>query len=278
MTMSALTDHVPVSDTAAPIWTPDPDTVADAAITRFAAEVSAWTGRSFGSYAELWTWSVENLESFWAAVWDFFDIAADGTPHPVLADASMPGALWFPGTRLNYAEHALRSGTEPGRADAVAVTAIGEDGATTTTTWAELRAQVAAFAGWLRATGVQPGDRVVGYVPNTTSTLVAFLASASIGAVWAACGQDYSAEGAAARCVQLVPVVLVAGDGYGWYGRVVDRLGEVVALEKALPTLRATVRVPHPGLPDSSDPDSGGVPWQEATAIPVELRFERVPF
>ena len=160
----------------------------------------------------------------------------------------MPGARWFPGTRLNYAEHALRSGTEPGRADAVAVTAIGEDGATTTTTWAELRAQVAAFAGWLRATGVQPGDRVVGYLPNTTPTLVAFLASASIGAVWAACGQDYSAEGAAARFAQLEPVVLVAADGYRWNGRVVDR-GEVAALERALPTLRATVRVPHPGLP-----------------------------
>ena len=232
MTVSAVTTEVPDSDTAVPIWTPDPDRVADAAITRFAAEVSARTGRSFGSYADLWAWSVEHLEQFWAAVWDFFDIAADGTPHPVLADATMPGARWFPGTRLNYAEHALRSGTEAGRADAVAVTAIGEDGATTTTTWAELRAQVAAFAGWLRATGVQPGDRVVGYLPNTTPTLVAFLASASIGAVWAACGQDYSAEGAAARFAQLEPVVLVAADGYRWNGRVVDRRGEVAALEK----------------------------------------------
>ena len=240
--------------------------------------MSARTGRSFGSYADLWAWSVEHLEQFWATVWDFFDIVADGTPHTVLADATMPGARWFPGTRLNYAEHALRSGTEPGRADAVAVTAIDEDGATTTTTWAELRAQVAAFAGWLRATGVRPGDRVVGYLPNTTPTLVAFLASASIGAVWAACGQDYSAEGAAARFAQLEPVVLVAADGYRWNGRVVDRRGEVAALARALPTLRATVRVPHPGLPDAPDPDSVGVSWQEATATPAELRFERVPF
>ena len=214
--------------------------------------MSARTGRSFGSYADLWAWSVEHLEQFWATVWDFFDIAADGTPHPVLADATMPGARWFPGTRLNYAEHALRSGTEPGRADAVAVTAIDEDGATTTTTWAELRAQVAAFAGWLRATGVRPGDRVVGYLPNSTPTLVAFLASASIGAVWAACGQDYSAEGAAARFAQLEPVVLVAADGYRWNGRVVDRRGEVAALARALPTLRATVRVPHLGLHDAA--------------------------
>ena len=210
MTVSAPTDDVQNSDTAEPIWTPDPDSVAAATITRFADEVSAWTGHDTGSYAELWRWSVEHLEQFWAAVWEFFDITADGTPRAVLADATMPGARWFPGSRLNYAEHALRSGMEPGRADTVAVTAIDEDGATTTTTWAELRAQVAAFAGWLRAAGVQPGDRVVGYLSNSTPTLVAFLASASIGAVWAACGPDYSAEGAAARFAQLEPAVLVA--------------------------------------------------------------------
>ena len=278
MTVSATTTAAPASDTAEPIWTPDPHSVADAAITRFAAEVRARTGHDAGSYGELWAWSVENLEQFWAAVWDFFDIAADGTPHPVLMDATMPGARWFPETRLNYAEHALRPGTEAGRADAVAVTAIDEDGTTTTTTWAELRAQVAAFAGWLRQTGVHPGDRVVGYLPNTTSTLVAFLASASIGAVWAACGQDYSAEGAAARFAQLEPVVLVAADGYRWNGRVVDRRGEVAALERALPTLRATVHVPHPGLADSPHLDSSGVSWKVATATPAELRFERLPF
>jgi acetoacetyl-CoA synthetase len=286
MTVSALTTEAPDGDSVEPIWTPDPDSVAEAAICRFAAEVTARTGHSFASYTDLWAWSVEHLESFWSSVWEFFDIAADGTPRPVLADAGMPGARWFPGTALNYAEHALRSGAEPGRADAVAVTAIDEDGTTTTTTWAELRAQVAAFAGWLRANGVRPGDRVVGYLPNITPTLVAFLGSASIGAVWAACGQDYSADGAAARFAQLEPVVLVAADGYRWNGRVVDRRGEVAALTRALPTLRATVRVPHPGPADSPSPDSGGVskpdssgvPWEEATATPAELRFERVPF
>ena len=126
--------------------------------------------------------------------------------------------------------------------------------------------------------GVRPGDRVVGYLPNSTATLVAFLASASIGAVWAACGQDYSAEGAAARFAQLEPVVLVAADGYLWNGRVVDRRGDVAALTRALPTLRATVRVPHLGLHDPADPDPAGVPWQEVMATPGELQFERVPF
>jgi acetoacetyl-CoA synthetase len=278
MTLSDVTTGVVGGDTPQPVWTPDPERVADAAITRFAASAAAWTGRSFGSYADLWAWSVEELDWFWAIVWDFFDIAADGNREDVLTDAGMPGACWFPGTRLNYAEHALRFGTEPGRADTVAVTAIGEDGGTITTTWAELRAQVASFAGWLRDTGVRPGDRVVGYLPNCTATLVAFLASASIGAVWAACGQDYSADGAAARFAQLEPVVLVAADGYRWNGRVVDRRGEVAALESALPTLRASVLVPSLGLDEVPGPRPRGVPWAEATAAPGELRFERVPF
>ena len=160
----------------AEIWTPDPETVADAAITRFARAATERTGLPLEDYHDLWTWSVEQLAAFWAVVWDFFDVQADGRTDPltVLADRSMPGARWFPGTRLNYAEHALRHGGD----DEVAVTAITEDGTTTRTTWSQLRSEVAALAGWLRRTGVRPGDRVVGYLPNSTPALVAFLATA----------------------------------------------------------------------------------------------------
>ena len=165
----------------------------------------------------------------------------------------MPGARWFPGTRLNYAEHALRG--RPGDDDIVAVTAVSEDGTTSHTTWAQLRAQVAALAQWLRDVGVQRGDRVVGYLPDTTPTLVAFLAAASVGAIWSACAQDYGADGAAARFAQLAPVVLFAADGYRWNGRVHDRRGEVAALQRALPTLRATVRITNVGLPCAAEPD-----------------------
>ncbi|HVT68155.1 MAG TPA: acetoacetate--CoA ligase [Trebonia sp.] len=270
----------PAADRAGlpPIWVPDPGRVAAAAITRFAAQAGRSGGRRYADYADLHAWSVEHLDQFWAAIWDFFDIAADGTAEAVLADAAMPGARWFPGTRLSYAEHALRPGADPGRAGEVAVTAIGEDGAVTRMTWAQLRAQVAAFAGWLRAAGVRPGDRVVGYLPNSTPVLVAFLATASLGAVWSACGQDYSGHGAAARFAQLEPVVLVAADGYRWNGRAVDRRDEVTALRRALPTLRATVHVPHLGLPAPGDCGAGDVSWAEATANPAELRFERVAF
>ena len=222
-------------------------------------------------------WSVEHLAEFWQAIWDFFDIQADGDRSRALTSPAMPGATWFPGTRLNYAEHALHHGADPDTADTVAVTEIDEDGTTSITTWAQLRAQVGALAHWLREAGVRPGDRVVGYLPNTTPTLVAFLATASVGGIWSACAQDYSAQGAAARFAQLDPVVLFAADGYRWNGRSHDRNDEVAALRKALPTLRATVHVPHLYRSPATTPRDT-VTWAEALATPADLRFERVAF
>ena len=179
-----------------------------------------------------------------------------------------------------HAEHALRG--HPGDDDIVAVTTVSEDGTTSETTWAQLRAEVAALAQWLRDAGVEHGDRVVGYLPDTTPTLVAFLATASIGAIWSACAQDYGADGAAARFAQLAPVVLFAADGYRWNGRVHDRRDEVAALQWALPTLRATVHVTNVGLPTPAEP--GGRPtardvsWETVTGTPAEPRFDRVDF
>ena len=266
-----------------PIWRPDPAVAADSAIARFGEFVTGRTGVEFGQYLDLWRWSVDHLEEFWGAVWDFFDIEAEGSRDVALAEpsAAMPGARWFPGTRLNYAEHALRR--RPGDGDTVAVTAVSEDGTTRQTTWKQLRAQVAALARWLRDIGVQRGDRVVGYLPDTTPALVAFLATASVGAIWSACAQDYGADGAAARFAQLAPVVLFAADGYPWNGRVHDRRAEVAALQRALPTLRATVRItnvglPSPAEPSAAEPDTNDVSWEAATAVPAELRFDRVDF
>jgi acetoacetyl-CoA synthetase len=269
---------------APPIWRPDPAVAATSAIAEFGRFVSARTGVEFGQYLDLWRWSVDHLEEFWGAVWDFYAVEADGS-HAVALDAgaaAMPGARWFPGTRLSYAEHALRG--RPGDDDVVAVTAVREDGTASQTTWGQLRAEVAALAQWLRDAGVGRGDRVVGYLPDTTPTLVAFLATASVGAIWSACAQDYGAAGAAARFAQLAPVVLFAADGYRWNGRVHDRRDEVTALQRALPTLRATVHVTNVGLPSvaepkpGSRPTTGDVSWETATATPAELRFDRVDF
>jgi acetoacetyl-CoA synthetase len=284
--MTARQPSAPGDEHQPPIWRPDPAAAASSAIARFGRFVTERHGVEFDAYLDLWRWSVDHLEQFWGAVWDFFAIESNGSHDEVLVNAAMPGARWFPDARLNYAEHALRHGD-----DAVAVTAVREDGTATTTTWAQLRAQVAALAQWLREVGVQPGDRVVGYLPHTTPTLVAFLATASIGAIWSACAQDYGAAGAAARFAQLDPVVLFAADGYDWNGRVHDRRGEVAALQRSLPALRATVHVPNAVLADAPSPPSpddaaghgeqtGGrnVSWQEAIATTAEPRYDRVAF
>ncbi|MFD4668884.1 acetoacetate--CoA ligase [Lentzea sp. NPDC058450] len=245
-----------------PIWTPEayPRTPR---ITAFAES----TGRSFAGYDALWRWSVDDLAGFWSAVASYFDLGLDGAP--VLDDTPMPGTRWFPGTSLNYAEHALRH-------DGTAVISVSEDGNVTETSWDELRAQVGALAEWLRGQGVVAGDRVVGYLPNTEHAVVAFLAAASIGAIWSACAQDYGAEGAAARLGQLEPVVLFAADGYRWNGRAHDRRAQVAELVEALPGLRAVVRVPVLGL-DFED-DRPAVTWQEALSRPHPPRCEPVPF
>jgi acetoacetyl-CoA synthetase len=197
----------------------------------------------------------------------------------------MPATRWFPGARLNYTEHALRAATDPLRANQVAITAITEDGAATRTTWAQLRAHVAALAHWLRAVGVGPGDTVVGYLPNITHTIIAFLATASVGAIWSCCAQDYSAAGAAAKFTQLEPVVLFAADGYRWNGKAYRRGGAVADLQRALPTRRATVHVPHLGtsaladkLPHETCCGGVNIEWAEAVAEPAELKAERVEF
>ncbi len=255
-----------------PVWVPDPDRAARSNIARFTDFVARRTGIAHPDYTSLWTWSTQDLPGFWAAVGEFFDLRTTGTWECVLDDAPMPSTRWFPGAHLNYAEHALRSG-DP---DATAVISAGEDGATTHTTWAELRAQVGALAAWLRRQGVTPGDRVVGYLPNTPHTVVAFLASASIGAVWSACGQDYGPEGAAGRFGQLEPVVLFAADGYLWNGRRHDRTAETDALRALLPTVRVTVRVPN--LEPGGAVAEGVVRWEDTLAEPADCEFEQVPF
>lgn len=255
-----------------PIWTPDPAQVARARITDFAELASERAGRALPDYRTLWSWSVAEPSTFWRAVWDYFDICSTTPVGEVLADAGMPGSRWFPGTRLNYAEHALRHGNNSD----TALISVAENGEMVTTTWGELRRQVGALGYWLREHGVGPGDRVAGYLPNTEHAVVAFLATASIGAVWSACGQDYGPSGAAARLRQLEPVVLVAADGYRWNGKMHDRRDAVETLRRELPTVRQVLRVPTTSLPANSG--SGGTDWAEAIAGEHDPVFTQVGF
>lgn len=262
-----------------PFFTPDPKAAAHSRIADFAR----WAARNRGAegiqdptdYRALYQWSVTDLEGFWAAVWEYFDIDATTEYERVLAEETMPGARWFPGATLNYTHHALRN-LQP---DAPAITALDETGAGYEITGRELRARVASVAASLRDLGVGQGDRVVGYLPNTPHAVIAFLATASLGAVWSVCGQDYVPKAAADRFAQLEPTVLITADGYLFNGTTHDRRAASLELAAALPTLKATVLVDHVGLAWPEGGDSGlTVPWGDAVSRVEYLTIAPVPF
>ncbi|MFF4257073.1 acetoacetate--CoA ligase [Streptomyces sp. NPDC001663] len=255
----------------APFFTPDPETTDTSRIAEFARR----QGIDAGDYAALHRWSVTDLEGFWAAVWEYFDIDADTPYESVLAEETMPGARWFTGATLNYAHHALRNLAD----EDVAIVALDETGSGYEVTGQRLRAQVASVAATLRDLGVSKGDRVVGYLPNTPHAIVVFLAAASLGAVWSVCGQDYAPNAAADRFAQLEPTVLIAADGYLFNGTTHDRRDAALELARALPTLKAAVLVDHVGLPwPSRAYPSLVVPWEDASTRTEELACTPVPF
>ncbi|GGM99963.1 acetoacetate--CoA ligase [Streptomyces fuscichromogenes] len=254
-----------------PFTTPDPRTVSGSRIMDFARHA----GTDATDYAALHRWSVTDLEGFWGAVWEYFGIESDTSYERVLAEERMPGARWFPGATLNYAHHALRNLA----ADRPAIIALDETGSGYEVTGERLRASVASVAATLRDLGVGRGDRVVGYLPNTPHAVVAFLAAASLGAVWSVCGQDHAPGAAADRFAQLEPTVLVAADGYLFNGAVHDRRAAVLELAGSLATLKATLLVGHVGLPwPEGNYPSLVIPWEDAATRTEELACTAVPF
>ncbi|CAM2828592.1 acetoacetate--CoA ligase [Prescottella defluvii] len=253
-----------------PQWVPSETDIEDARITDFARWAERRTGLSLPGYDTLWQWSVNNVGDFWQAVWDYFEVRSTTDPGPPLADRTMPGATWFPTARLNYVDHVIRCA----RADRPAVLHESEDGHSVSLSWAELLRQTGALAGTLRSLGVGEGDRVVGYLPNVPETVVAFLATVSLGAVWAACGQDYSAPAALDRLGQLEPKVLIAADGYRFGGRNHPRHEEIDGLRGGMPSLVGTVVVPRL----AADPVPDAMAWADATAGDVPLEPAAVPF
>ena len=167
------------------LWQPPVDVRDRTEIGRYLAWLERHTGRSFGSYRELWQWSVDDLDGFWSSIWQFFDVTAYHPYEQVVAHRSMPGTVWFPGAALNYAEHALRPFSEHGNRPAVI--AHSQSRPPVILSGGELRAQVARARAGLQRLGVRRGDRVAAYLPNIPETLVAFLATASLGAIWSSC-------------------------------------------------------------------------------------------
>jgi acetoacetyl-CoA synthetase len=256
------------------LWEPDVQRVARARITAFGDWLAEHRGVSLESYDELWHWSVDDLDGFWSAVAEWFGVRWHTPPAAALADAAMPGARWFPGGTLNYAEHALYPPCGV-PADAPAVLFAREDGVERRLTWGELRAQVASVRAALIGHGVGVGDRVAALVPNSPEALVAMLATTSLGAVWSSCSPDFGARAVADRFTQIEPTVLVAVDGYRYGGKAFDIRATVETLRAELPTLRGTLLVPY--LDEAAElPDSRR--WPDVLAEPGELAFEPMPF
>ena len=243
------------------VWTPSPERIASATITRYREWLNETRGLELEGYPDLWQWSVEELEGFWGSIWDFFEVQASEPYVRVLTTRGMPGAQWFPGARLSYADHIFR-----GRDDSeVAIRHASELRPLDEWTGGELRARAGAVAAALRDAGVGAGDRVAAYLPNIPETVAAFLGCASIGATWSSCAPEFGVRSVVDRFAQIEPKVLLAVDGYRYGGRDFDRAEAIAQLQRELPTLERTFVLPY----------LAGGDWELPTA---ELEPEQLPF
>ena len=256
------------------LWQPTPESIGRTRLAEFARWVAQHRGLSFGDptdYDALWRWSVEHLDQFWADLAGWSGVLPGVPDDEVLTSREMPGAVWFPGRTLNYAAEAFRFADD----DRPALVVVTEDAAPVEMSWATLRGQVGAFAATLRRLGVQPGERVAGYLPNVPEALIAFLGAAAIGAVWSSCAPDFGTRAVLDRFAQIEPAVLVAVDGYRFGGKDYDRRDVVAELRSGLPTVRTTITVPRL-FPDEV-PD-GALTWVDAVADEQEPAFVPLPF
>jgi acetoacetyl-CoA synthetase len=253
------------------LWTPTPERVDATTLARFARWVQERRGVEVTeSYDALWRWSVDDLEGFWEALWEFFDVQAHTPYERALGSREMPGAQWFPGATLNYAEHVFR-----GKKDSeLAIQHASEVRELNHMTWGELRDLTARIATGLRFLGVGPGDRVVAYIPNIPEAIAAFLACASLGATWSSCSPDFGARSVADRFAQIEPKVLIAVDGYRYGGKDFDRRDVVAGLRDEIPSLEHVVLLEYLGAGELE----GAVGWRELIRQQEPLVFEPLAF
>jgi len=265
-----------MNEPALPLWSPSGDRIERSHLKRFMREVERRWGVHCRDHASLYRWSVEQPEQFWLSVWDFCDVVAQTRGDVVLEDGDrMPGARWFPGARLNYAENLLRRSD-----DAVAIVFRGEGKVRSSVTYAELHHEVSRLQQALREEGVGVGDRVAGYVPNVPGAIIAMLATASLGATWSSCSPDFGPQGVLDRFGQIEPKVLIAADGYFYGGKTIDVMPRVAEVVSRLPSVRRTVIIPYTrrdldlaGIPGAVDVHDFMAPFQ-----PGKLSFEQLPF
>jgi acetoacetyl-CoA synthetase len=264
------------------LWAPSAEMVERSQLTRYMRWLSEERDLHFDDYPSLWQWSVTEIEEFWATIWEYFGVIADAPYQQVLAERTMPGAQWSPGTQLNYAEHIFRGKGN----DQVAVRYASELRELSELRWGELRERVAAVRAGLSALGVSKGDRVVAYLPNGPEALVAFLATASLGGIWSSCSPDFGPGSVVDRFAQIEPKVMFTVDGYRYGGKDFDRLPTVAEIAAQIPSLERIVVAPY--LRQS--PELSALEKIEEVATPMtwsqladlgeggELAFERVAF
>ena len=261
---------------AQPLWTPAPERVVDAQITAFGKLAAERHGVVIDGYADLHRWSVRHSGEFWTLLWDFCGVIAERRGQSAVSDIEkMPGAVWFPEARLNFAQNLLRR-----RDDAPAIVFRGEDQVRRRLSWADLYSQVSQLAQALSALGVTRGDRVAAYLPNMPEAIIGMLASASIGAVWSSCSPDFGVQGVLDRFGQIEPKVLIGADGYFYNGKSHDTLVRLADVQRQLPGLAGVIVVPYVSRqPDIQNID-GAILFDDLAGRyqPVEIEFAQVPF
>jgi acetoacetyl-CoA synthetase len=253
------------------LWQPSAELVEHSRMREYMRWLTAREGLQFDSYEALWRWSIDNLEAFWQSVVDFFEVKLQKPADEILANREMPGAKWFVGAQINYAENVFRN-TSTNRP---ALIYQSETRALAEMSWQEFERNVASIAHALREMGVQPGDRVVAYMPNIPEAAVALVAAASLGAIWSSCSPDFGVDSVIDRFGQIEPKVLFAVDGYTYGGKPFPKADVIAELQRRLPSLQNTVVVNYL----AQEPVANTRRWQDLIqASPPPLQFEKLPF
>lgn len=260
-------------------WQPTREQVDGARLSGFMRWVEDRHQISLKNYRDVWTWSVTELSDFWDAVREYFGVVGEGFEGPALVEERMPGAVWYPNARLNFAENLLRHAKDPQLQDVPAIVDVDEDDSRRDITWSQLTGRVGALAEHLREIGVQPGDRVAAVLPNLPEAIIGLLASAAVGAVWTINSPDLSAQATLDRLAQLEPKVLIGADGYRFNGKAFDRLEHFAAVRAGLPTVKHAILVKKLNLElPAAEVGFEHRDFDSLTRTPVEPEYLRVPF
>lgn len=256
------------------LWNPSEEVEKEAEITKYMEWLNENKNFNPKSYDDLWNWSIMNMEDFWESIWEYYQVKSYTPYESVLNTETMPGTDWFPGATLNYAEHILRNVDK----EKTAIYYKSENRALSKMSWGELIEKTASVAAYLKKSGVKQGDRVVAYMPNIPETIIAFLATASIGAIWSSCAPEFGVGSTLGRFKQIKPKILFTVDGYRYNGKAFHRMDTVVELTENLPSVEQVIVLPYL----SEDPDISGLKqkilWEEVLKFQGELQFEKVDF